>query len=258
MNELKKFLFDTNDFSEEAIVAEATAYSEEQLILAKEQSFAQGKNEGIQQTRAQQEERIGHLLQNSVQSIDALIAMENKREVEKHICALDIALKIINKTVPSLAKDKAIEEIEENIKANLNIRKDEKIINIYVPEEHLEQLTQRINDIIQKNGFSNQLNILADPGLASTDCRMEWVNGGTEKIFNNLLENIEKEFNVAQAGLQIEADNANNKPAPDILAKKAELDAMQPSEAPTPAVEEAETVEATAEEVTETKETKEE
>lgn len=255
MSELKKFLFDTNDFNDEAIIAAENAYTEEQLLLAKEQGFAQGKEEGVQQTRAQQEERIAHLLQNSLAYIDALIAMENRREVEKHLQALDIALKVINKTVPAIAKEKALEEIETNIKANLKIRKDEKLINIYVPQEHLEQLQKRINDEISQKGYSTQINIVGDAGLATTDCRMEWVNGGTEKAFAQLLENIEKEFISAKAGLDIEAKKADEQPAPDVIAKKAELDAMQPAEIATPTLEAEEAIEVEAEIITDTEET---
>ena len=198
--------------------------------MAKEQSFAQGKNEGIQQTKQQQEEKISTLLQKHLSSIDALIAIENKREVEKHIQSLELAIRVIKQTLPTLANTYAIDEIQEKISKDLKTRKDEALINIHIPDVHSEQLTKRIKEMIEKNHYSNQINILSNTNINDTDYKIEWLNGSIEKSFEKLLQAIEKEFNIAKAGLEIEANNAGDKPSPDILAKKAELDSLQQTE----------------------------
>jgi len=224
MNELKKFLFDTNDFSNEALESATNAYSEEQFILAQEQSFTKGREQGIQETKKQQEEKIGNLLQRALTSIDALIAIENKRDVAKKIQAIDLSMMVIKKVLPTLAKDKSLDEIEKTIKEKIITKKDEPIINICVPEEHLEQITKRINEVISNNNYSSQININADKTLASTDCRIKWADGSIEKDFEDLIMNIEKELDIAKAGLKAEEEKAGLQPPPDVLAKKAEID----------------------------------
>jgi len=225
MTELKKFLFDTNDFSPEAIQAAANSFTEEEYAQAKAESYEQGKNEGIQETRKQQEEKIIQSLKKATSTIDALINQENRREVEKLSQALEISMRVIKKVLPTLNEKVGVDEVEKAIKETLGYKKEEARINLYVPKEYFEYLDKRIKETISQNNYSSQINIIADEKLGPVDFRAEWVNGGIEKNFQDLMEKVEREFKISGKGLEIEAKKAEKLPNPDIFANITEVKA---------------------------------
>ena len=83
MTETKKFMFDTHDFNR--LKPDSATYSEEQMALAKTQSHALGKSDGLKEARQQQEERIAEILQKTLALAGKMIEAEDRREVEKSV-----------------------------------------------------------------------------------------------------------------------------------------------------------------------------
>jgi len=201
MTDAKKFMFDTNNFAEDEQKAKATLYSEEQLLLAKDQAFAQGLAEGAQEARKQQEEQITAALQKIAALAESLIQAEAARERDMQAEAVRLALRALRKVLPKFAVDYAIGEIENVILQGIQSRKDEARIAVTVPTAHLEALKGRIDALAQERGYPGKVILLADDGLHSTDCRIEWADGGAERIYEYLLAQIENAFAKAIAGL---------------------------------------------------------
>lgn len=207
MTDYKKFMFDNNDFSAAAMNTVVITYSEEEYLSAKNQSFLQGKEEGIKETRQQQEEKITQLLQKALSSIDALTQAENRREIEKFIEASKLSLLIIKKLLPELAIKYSLVEVENTIIDSIKSRKDEPRINIFVNEQHLEIIRKRVHEDLSQNNLTTQININSDPAISVTDCRVEWAEGNSERVFEDLLKQIETAINNAITGLEIKRDN---------------------------------------------------
>lgn len=201
MTDAKKFLFDTHDFSNAKTHAEAT-YSEEQLVTAKTQSFDQGKTEGLQEARKQQEERIAGLLQKMSELTERLAQAEARREMEKCVGAAKLALQTVHKLMPKFAARYALPEIEQVILQSLEARKDEARIAVTVPTEHLEALKGRMDAAASARGYTGKVILLADDALPPTDCRVEWADGGAERIYERIIAQIENEFTKAISGLE--------------------------------------------------------
>lgn len=201
MTDAKKFLFDTNDFDLLEARAKANTYTEEQLILAKNQSFAQGKAEGIRDTRQQQEERIGELLQKALALAERMAQEEDRREVEKCSSATKLAMRVAHKLMPQFAQRFALPEIERVIVQGIGARKDEPRIAVTVPTVHLDALTARMDALALEKGYVGKVILIADDGLAPTDCRMEWADGGMERLYERLFSQIDNEFSKAVAGM---------------------------------------------------------
>lgn len=206
--EMKKFLFDTNDFDEEkpeeAVLA--PSYSEEQLLVAKTQSFAQGKAEGIAETRAAQEEEIQRCLQQLEKMTGRLVMAEDRRELEQMISATKLAMRVTRKLLPDLAHRFALPEIERTILEAVEARREEPRVTISVPTAHLDALRARIDGMLADRGFAGKVTLVADDNLADTDCRIEWADGGAERLFENLFAQIEGEFDKAAAGMKATMD----------------------------------------------------
>lgn len=200
-------MFDNNDFSVDAMDAISVTYSEEDYLSAKNESFLQGKEEGIKETRQQQEEKIGQLLQKALQQADFLVQAENRREVEKMIQASKLTLSIIQKLLPKIAEELSIKDIENVIIETIKEKKDEPRIDIKVNDQNLDLLKTRIEEEIKKNNYTNQVIVSADASIPVTDCKISWADGGAERIFEELIGQIESALNNSISGLQIKKTN---------------------------------------------------
>lgn len=207
---MKKFLFDTNDFDKQPEPEPvAVTYSEEQLLLAKNQSYAQGRAEGAAEAQAAQEKRLADLVENMIGMIEQLIAAEERREIENMMQATRLALRVTHKLLPQFAQKSALEEIERVIIENLDVRKDEPRIAVTVPTQHLDALKARADELALQRGFAGKLILIADDAMGPSDCRVEWADGGAERLYERLFAQIEGEFAKSFAAMKTTLDGKN-------------------------------------------------
>ncbi len=210
MTDAKKFLFDQNNF--DGNQPEEILYTEEQMLLAKEQSLAAGKAEGVSATQKQQEERIGNLLQKTLALAEKLVGNEDHREIEKCRDTVKLTMQVVHKLLPNLAQKHALPEIEHVILQSLEARRDEPRIAITVPTEHLEKLKSRIDALTAGKAYAGKVILIADDALAATDCRVEWADGGAERLFERLFLQIDNEFVKAVSGITATLEPETNNP----------------------------------------------
>lgn len=208
--EMKKFLFDTNDFDKPAPAPEKSAvtYTEDQLMLAKSQAYAQGKQDAAAEAREAQEIQTHRLLETLIGQLERLIAAEDRREIENMSAATKLAMRVTHKLLPQMAERFSLPEIERVILASLDVRKDEQRIAVMVPPQHMEALRARIDRLALERGFAGKLILIAEDNLGPSDCRVEWADGGAERLYERLFAQIEMEFAKAIAVMQktIETD----------------------------------------------------
>jgi len=200
--EVKKFLFDTNDFGEHKSTADDPVYTEAQLLLAKNQAFEQGKAEGAQDTRQNQEEQSLRCLENIIKLLEKLILAEDRREIAQMMDTVRLTARVTHKLLPQFSDRFAVDEIERVIAQAVEARRDEPRLAITVPAAHLEALKGQIDRIAVERGYAGKLILLADDNMSPSDVRVEWADGGAERLYERLYAQIELEFAKAIAGMQ--------------------------------------------------------
>jgi len=205
MTDVKKFMFDANNF--DAKKQEAVTYTEEQLALAKTQGQAAGKAEGLREAQQQTEARTAELLQKAFSQIEMLVKKEDRRETEKSIDTVKLAMRVIGKVLPAFAQKHALEEIERVIQLALEARRDEPRLAVTVAAGQLEALKERVDAAAAAQGFAGKVIVIADDMLAPTDCRVEWADGGAERLFERIVLQVETEFTKAIAAMGATLEN---------------------------------------------------
>lgn len=190
---MKKFLFDTADF-EKPQTESAPSFSEEQLRLAQQEARAQGLAEGLAQAHAAQEEQIAQALARLSEQAASLCEGERQREIQQMSEASRMAMKVVHKLMPQFIQKFALGEIERIAATAFEARRDEPRIAITVPSAHLEPLRIRIEDIATKKGFAGQIILLSDDAMSASDCRVEWADGGMERVYERLFSQVENVF----------------------------------------------------------------
>jgi len=200
---MKKFLFDANDFGDRKPIAEpAPSFTEEQLNLARQQARAEGKAEAQKEARQSQEDAIVKNLQQISAHLEKLVAAEERREVEKCIDATRLAMRVTHKLLPRFSQKHALDEILNVIVESIAARHDEPRIAVTVPTVHLDPLRERIDKIALEKGYAGKLILIADDSFRPSDCRVEWADGGAERLYERLFSQIENEFAKAIAGME--------------------------------------------------------
>lgn len=206
MSDAKKFLFDTHDFSGIVAQPQEALYTEEQIALAREQ----GRAEALQVAKDEQEARIAALLHKMVGITERVVADEERREVEKCIDAVKLAMRVIHKILPQLSKTSALSEIENVILQSVEARKEEPRLAVTVPTAHLEALKARVDEGVLAKGYGGKIILVADDALSHTDCRVEWADGGMERLYERLVAQVETEFTKAISGMESTINLNNN------------------------------------------------
>ena len=118
-----------------------------------------------------------------------------------------VSREAIEKLLPELAKEQSIKEIENTIISNIKAKKDEPRINVFVNEQHLDFIRKRVDEELSKSNYSTQININSDTAISITDCRVEWSEGGAERLFEDLLKQMESAINNSISGLEMHKNN---------------------------------------------------
>lgn len=202
----QRFMFGTS-FDPEVMKAEAQkkvppTFSEEQVSVAKEQSYNQGfvagKEAALCEMQSQQNEILSH-----IQIIFERMADEVwKMAAEKKQAASDIALAIARKIVPNFVQKNGLQEMLASIEVTVAEMINEPRMVLRISEAQFDDISREINALTARVGYGGKMIILADSTLAANDCRLEWADGGMERSINLIWSEIEKQMQRHQASPQ--------------------------------------------------------
>lgn len=168
-------------------------FVETDLVAADAKGFARGREEGLE---AAQNSIENTLTQNLAIISEQLTAMSARHTEAWDACqrhALALAVSITRKLAPDLANDSAPTVIEQRIADALPRLLNEPRVVIRVPDQILDALQTRIDEIAAAAGFAGQCILLSDNGLTGPDCHIEWADGGVEFDSRRLWQEIDAE-----------------------------------------------------------------
>ncbi|MBU6235538.1 MAG: hypothetical protein KGQ41_06815 [Alphaproteobacteria bacterium] len=195
----KKFLFDNNDFSEEAQrrkreEARKPTFSAEQMEASKNAGFNEGRKAGIQETLDSQESQIRDTLQQVVMAAARLEAEENKRLATFINQSALVTAQALTHTMPALLQIMGATQIETFMQQVLSELAKGQALVIHVPPAHYDQISARYTALAEKLRRKGACTIVPDPSLTGLECRMDWTGGGAEwnpqAVATKLLETI--------------------------------------------------------------------
>lgn len=196
---MEKFLFDTHNFDPKH--KEKPVFSQEEVAQATQQARDEGRAAGIEETTQRQEEAIAAALADIGKKVGTLAKKDEQREVGQTAAAVRIAMRIAHKLLPRFAEEHGLAEIERAVVESFEVRRDEPRIAVTVPAQHLEALRERIDALALEKGFAGNVILIGDDGLRPSDCRVEWADGGAERLYERLFAQIENECAKAIAGM---------------------------------------------------------
>jgi flagellar assembly protein FliH len=175
-----KFLFDT-DFSapDRSREKAATAAEVAQKVAAAEaRAYRDGFDAGQREAKAESDRRTALALEEikiALQGIAARFAgIETRMETE----AVDVAVAVARKLCGELIAAEPLGEISALVTECFSHLVATPHLVVRINEQLYDFAHQRIDQLAKASGFQGRLVILAEPEIATGDCRIEWADGG--------------------------------------------------------------------------------
>jgi len=175
-----KFLFEDDFASGHAAPGKriVTAAAHEAALAHAE---ADGFRKGMNAAEAKIEGRATSALERIAQAIAAmaqgLAGLEARLEAE----SVEVAVAVAQKLAPELIAKEPLAEITALASSCFNQLIAAPHIVVRVAEQIYEIAQPRLEQVAHLNGFQGRLVMLAEPGMAPGDCRIEWADGGVSR-----------------------------------------------------------------------------
>src|SRR6516164_8966029 len=174
-----KFLFDT-DFSAPDRSRERPTPAEmaQKIAAAEARAYRDGYDAGQREAKAESDRRTALALEEikiAMQGIAARFAgIETRMETE----AVDVAVAVARKLCSELVAAEPLGEIVGLVKQCFSHLVSTPHLVVRINASLYEIARDQIERLAKQSGFEGRLVILAEPEIATGDCRIEWADGG--------------------------------------------------------------------------------
>ena len=174
-----KFLFDT-DFAAPDKSRDRPTQAEmaEKIAAAEQRAYRDGYDAGQREAKAESDRRAALALEEikiGMQGIAARFAgIETRMETE----AVDVAVAVARKLCNELIVREPLAEITALVSDCFSHLVATPHLVVRINDQLYEAARAQIERQATQSGFEGRLVILAEPGIATGDCRIEWADGG--------------------------------------------------------------------------------
>jgi len=196
---IKKFMFDTEFLDDDAVKEVEDApppppptFSEAELAAAKAAAFAEGRKAGLTEAATASDRLAAEALEAIGKRLATLKAAQDEALDAARRSAVAVAAAIAAKIAPEVARKAAVESISALVAERLPDLMEEPRIVVRLAPPQLDLVKARIEDTAKRIGFVGKFILLPEDGLDAPDCRIEWADGGTERIAPRIAAEIDK------------------------------------------------------------------
>jgi len=174
-----KFLFEDDFAGGGAAAKPVMPLAQHQTLLA--QAQAEAYRNGLAAAEAKIEGRTAAACDRIAQGITALTqglkAIEARLEAE----SVEVAVAVARKLAPEAIAAEPFAEIAALAAGCFRQLVAAPHVVVRIAEPVYEQAHARLEEIARVQGFEGRLVVLAEPGMALGDCRIEWADGGVSR-----------------------------------------------------------------------------
>jgi flagellar assembly protein FliH len=175
-----KFLFDT-DFAapdktrERAVTAAEIA---EKVADAEARAYRAGYEAGQREAKAESDRRSALALEEIGIAIKAIASRFSGIEARMETEAVDVAVAVARKLCTELVSREPLGEITALVADCFSHLVATPHLVVRINDQLYDAARANIERQAAQGGFEGRLVILAEPGIATGDCRIEWADGG--------------------------------------------------------------------------------
>jgi flagellar assembly protein FliH len=175
-----KFLFEDDFASGHAAPGKrmiTAAAHEVALTRAEADGFRKGMNAAEAKIEGRASEAFERIAQAIATMAQELSSLEARLESE----SVEVAVAVARKLAPQLIAAEPLGEIAALAASCFHQLVAAPHVVVRVGEQIYEIAQPRLEQIAQLHGFQGRLVVIAEPGMALGDCRIEWADGGLSR-----------------------------------------------------------------------------
>lgn len=194
MPSISKYLFDTDLGNTKGAPPPKPVrrnFTAAEVEAEKAKAFADGHAKGVADSAQDAAQRTAAAFQSISAQFGKMLQQVDAQRAETTKAAVAAAVAMTRKLLPALARREAMNEIEVLVTECLGRMHDVPKIVVRLNEMHIEAFRQRVDALATATGFSGRVAVVADPGLAPENARVEWSDGGVERNTAQVWKDIE-------------------------------------------------------------------
>ena len=173
-----KFLFD-NDFAAPVRERPATPAEVAQKVAdAEARAYRNGYDAALREAKVESDRRSAAALQEIGAAIKGIAARFSGIESRMETEAVDVAVAVARKLANELIAREPLGEVSALVADCFAQLVSTPHIVVRINDALYEAAHARIEALAKQSGFAGRLIILAEPSIATGDCRIEWADGG--------------------------------------------------------------------------------
>lgn len=184
-------------------------FSRADLEAARASAHAEGRAEALAEAARTMEQHTADALATIARELGALAARSEQLAGDLQRQAAAAIRAVVRKAVPALCRRDPLSEVEALLVECLREALDEPRIVLRVAPESFEPVQRGLASLTADSAYGGKVVLLADEGIASGDCRIEWADGGAERNTGRLLADIDA------ALARLDSIPARTPPAPE-------------------------------------------
>ena len=175
-----KFLFDM-DFSAPDRMRERPATPAEiaqKIASAEARAYRDGYDTAQREAKAESDRRTALALEEIAIGIQGIATRFSGIETRMETEAVDVAVAVARKLCSELISGEPLIEISRLVSDCFSHLVSTPHLVVRINDSLYETAHERIERLAKQSGFAGRLVILAEPEIATGDCRIEWADGG--------------------------------------------------------------------------------
>ncbi|MBR0715798.1 FliH/SctL family protein [Bradyrhizobium liaoningense] len=175
-----KFLFD-NDFAAPDRTREKAASAAEitqKVAAAEAAAYQAGFDAGQREAKAESDRRVALAMEEIRISVQGIASRFASVELRMETEAVDVAVAVARKLCAELIAREPLGEIVALVRDCFSHLVATPHLVVRINDALYDSARETIERLAKQSGFEGRLVILAEPEIATGDCRIEWADGG--------------------------------------------------------------------------------
>ena len=178
--------------AEEVTVEEKQpTFSLNDLDEARKAGFEDGREAALKVAASGIEERIARSIESIAEDLSRVDVYDANISERNQLLSIDLIRHITEKLLPATAEKYGLKEIEQVLKECLPLLTEASTLSLHVNDQAAPEVERHLNDIIQINALTVRVNIIPDTSLGPSDCLINWGDGGAERNYDSIWNEIE-------------------------------------------------------------------
>ena len=172
------------------------SYSQDELDAAVQEAKEQSYAEGLKAAEAEESKKQNILLEEIKNQLTLIFAGLDEAKNKIEASALEFALAVLRKALPTLEKERAEAEVKNFLENNFALFAAQDSLSFAFNPETVKLVAGSLERLAEQNDFEGKIAVHNDASLGASDCCVEWKNGGVLKKTSAVLDKADELINM--------------------------------------------------------------